>query len=119
MVRDPFEALPFLQIAGKELCDDGDLGWLQAYPCGITRTARVHPIAIRWTGPGQQATGLILLSSPPPHTLSDQTPFVLSHGPANLEQQLIMGILTHGPISKLHLASAAFKFLHQQHLVDV
>jgi hypothetical protein len=36
-----------------------------------------------------------------------------------LEQELIVGIMTHGSILKLHLASISFKLLNEQHLMNL
>src|SRR5690348_5780976 len=119
MGSHPFEALPFFLIAGKEFCDDGDLSWLQAHSCRITRTAGVHPIAIWCMRPRQQTPRLILLSPSSPHALSDQTPFILSNSPTDLQQELIVRILTHGSINKFHLASCSFEFLNKEHLMNI
>jgi hypothetical protein len=54
-----------------------------------------------------------------PHTFGNQAAFILGHRPADLDQQLIMRIATHGLINEFDLASASFKFFHKQHLVDI
>jgi len=41
-------------------------------------------------GPGQQTTHLIFLEPPSAHAFGDQTPFILGHRHANLEEQLIL-----------------------------
>ena len=69
--------------------------------------------------PGQQTASLILLQASTPHAFGTQTPFVLSHRPSNLYEQLIVGILAHGTIDKLDLAACLFQFLDQEHLMDI
>jgi hypothetical protein len=116
---DPFETLPLLQVAHKQVGNNGNLRWFQAHSCRITRTGRIDPEAVRPTCPGKQPTRLILLSSPSSHALGDQTAFILSHPSTDLEQELIMRILAHRSIHKLQLASCLLKFFHQQHLMHV
>jgi hypothetical protein len=62
---------------------------------------------------------LILLSPSPSHPLSNQASFIFGHRSTDLEQELIVRILAHGPVDKLDLAPSLFKFLHQEHLMDV
>jgi len=69
--------------------------------------------------PGQQPTRLILLPASPPHALGDQTAFIFGHRPADLQQQLIMGILAHGMIGKLHLAPGVLELFQQEHLMHI
>src|SRR3989440_13071305 len=90
-----------------------------APPRPIPWTGWIHPITIGWSGPWQQPPCLILLSSSPPHALGDQTPFVLSHSSANLEQKLIVWILAHRPIHELHLASTLLQLLNEEYLMDI
>jgi len=61
---------------------------------------------------------LILLAPSSPHPLSDQTPFIFSDSPTNLQQELIVRVLTHGSIDTFYLASSSFEFLNQEHLMD-
>jgi len=53
-----------------------------------------------------------------PHTFGDKDSFILRYGTANLQQQLIVRVLTHGPIKKLHLAAASLPFFDEQNLVN-
>ena len=119
MFGDPFQALSLLQVTGKEVCNDSDLGWLQADSRRVTRTRWIDAETVGWARPGKQSTCLILLSPSPSHPLSNQASFILGNRSTDLEQELIVRILAHGPIDKLDLAPSLFKFLHQEHLMNV
>jgi hypothetical protein len=51
------------------------------------------------------------------HTIADQAPFLFCNGTTDLKQQLVMGVLAHRPVQKLHWAAALFHFFQQEHLV--
>jgi hypothetical protein len=53
------------------------------------------------------------------HPVRNEGPFIFGHGPADLEQQLIMGVITHRPIQKLHLAPMLGEFFEEHHLMDI
>jgi hypothetical protein len=53
------------------------------------------------------------------HPFSDQIPFVFSHHPTDLQEQLVMRVLAHGAIHKCHLTAAFFELLNEQQLVDI
>jgi len=53
------------------------------------------------------------------HAFGNQAAFIFGHRPADLDHQLIMRIATHWLINEFDLASASFKFFHEQHLVNV
>jgi hypothetical protein len=76
-------------------------------------------ITVGCTAPRQQYPGADLGQLATPHPLSNKVAFVFSHRAANLKQQLIMGILTHWPIQKHHLAAMLFKLLQQYHLMHI
>jgi hypothetical protein len=54
-----------------------------------------------------------------PHSLGNENTLIFRHGATNLQQQLIMRILTHRPVQKFHRATGAFQFLDEHHLVNV
>jgi hypothetical protein len=53
------------------------------------------------------------------HPLGDQRALVLGHRPADLQQQLVVRVITHRPVQELHLAAVGGQLLDQQHLMDV
>jgi hypothetical protein len=62
---------------------------------------------------------LILLQPSSPHAFGDQTPFILGDRSANLEQELIVWILTHGSLHELDLATSSLQFFDEQHLMHI
>jgi hypothetical protein len=61
----------------------------------------------------------IFLESPAAHALGNQGAFVFGHGPPDLEQELVMGVLAHGVLDELDDTAAAFQFLQQEDLMDI
>jgi len=53
------------------------------------------------------------------HALGKQGPLVLGHGGADLSQQLIMRIITHGPLDKLDATASLGEFVDQEHLMHL
>jgi hypothetical protein len=53
------------------------------------------------------------------HPVRNEGAFIFGHGPANLEQQLIMGVVTHRPLQKLYLASVLGQLFEEHHLMDI
>lgn len=50
----------------------------------------------------RMATAEVRLPTPP-HAIDNQGPLVLHYSPAHLQQQLIVGVLTHGALQACHL----------------
>ncbi len=106
-------------IPGKQVLDHRRFGRLHPHPRRIAGMVRIHPIAIRRPGPRQQAPRPQLHLSSPTHPLGDQRPLVFRHRPANLQQQMVVGILAHRPVQKHDLAAPPLQFFQQYHLMDV
>jgi len=53
------------------------------------------------------------------HPVGNEGPFICSHSTADLEQQLIMGVVTHWTLQKLHLAAVLGQFFEEYHLMDI
>jgi len=53
------------------------------------------------------------------HPVGNEGPFIFSHRAADVEQQLIMGVVTHGTLHKLHLAAVLGQFFEEDHLMDI
>lgn len=49
----------------------------------------------------------------------DQVALVFSHCSADLQHELVVGILAHRSLEKLDLAATFFQFLDQEHLIDI
>jgi len=79
----------------------------------------VQKIAIWSHCPGEQKTTAELCAPTTTHAFSDQAPFIFSNSSTDLEQQLVMGILTHGTLQKLDLTTQILELLNEQYLMDV
>ena len=53
------------------------------------------------------------------HPVRNEGAFIFGHGPADLQQQLIMRVVTHRPIQKLHLTPVLGEFFEEHHLMDI
>ena len=51
--------------------------------------------------------------------LGDQRPLVFSHRPADLQQQLVVGVVGQWAVGEFHPAAVPLQLLQQEHLVDV
>jgi hypothetical protein len=85
----------------------------------IPGPVRVQPVAKWRAGPRQQRACPQLGQPAPPHPLGDQRALVLGYRAADLQQQLVVRVGTHGTVQKLHPATMAGKLVDQQHLVNV
>ncbi len=57
--------------------------------------------------------------APSSPALGHQGPLVLGHGGADLSKQLIMRIITHGPLDKLDATASLGEFVDQEHLMHI
>jgi hypothetical protein len=53
------------------------------------------------------------------HAIGNQVALIFSDSPADLQQQLIVGVLAHRSLDKLQQAPTFFQLLNQEHLVDI
>jgi hypothetical protein len=108
-----------LQIPREQFPHDRPLGRIDAHACWVTRPFRIDAIAIGRRGPGQEETGTQLHLSSPSHPLGHQRPFIFCHRAADLQHELIMGIVAHGPFQKLHSTAGALQLFQEDHLVHI
>jgi len=54
-----------------------------------------------------------------PHPFGNQTALVLRNGTTNLQEKLIVGVITHRAIQKFNATAAALQLIDQQHLMHV
>jgi hypothetical protein len=101
------------------LLDHGGWDWVKTHAAGIPWPIRSKQIAIGCAGPWQQLATAQLGLAPPSHALSNQGALVFSDGRADLSQQLIRRIITHGPLDKLDATATLAEFIDQEHLMDV
>jgi len=55
----------------------------------------------------------------PTHPVTDQGALILSDGSTNLQQQLVVRVLSQGPLEELDGAAVPMQFLHEQDLVYI
>ena len=113
------QALVILDIAGKQLLDDGRLRRLDSDAGRIPGMIGVEPVAVGRAAPGEQAAGAQLRLAAAAHPLGDQRALVLGHRTTDLQQQLVLRIASHRPIQEDHLATGALELLQQHHELDV
>jgi len=110
---------PVLQIPFEHLLHYGGFKLLHPQPVGVAGPLGIDPITERRADPRQQLPGLQFGQPPPPHPVGDQRAFVFGYRPPDLQQQLIMRVLTHGPLQEFHLAAMPAQFLNEQHLMHI
>lgn len=49
----------------------------------------------------------------------NEGPFVLGHGATDLQEQLVVRVLTHGTVEELDMAAVFLEFFEQEHLMDI
>ena len=116
---EPVDGRLRFQVPVEQLRDQHRLPGLHPHSGRLARPLGVQAVAKRRRGPRQQRARPQLGLPPAAHPLGDQRALILRDRPADLQQQLIMGILAHRPVQELHLAAAPGKLIDQQHLVDI
>ena len=89
----------------------GRLDRVNAHAAGIPRAVRIEEIARGRASPGQQLATAERGLAPSAHPLGNQGPLVLSHGRADLSQQMSMRVITHRPLDKLDPPAALGEFV--------
>jgi hypothetical protein len=118
-LREAIQTAARGQIAGKDLLDQRALGGFDPDAGWIARTLQTQAIAVRRDRPGEQDACMELMQSPPAHPLGNENAFVFRHCAPNLQEQLVVRILTHRPVQEFHLTASARKLFQEHHLVDV
>jgi hypothetical protein len=106
-------------VAGKDCLDPDALSRLDPHAGGIARMLQAEALALRGNRPRQPEARLECMQSPAPHALGDEGAFVLRHRATHLQEQVVMRILTHGPVQELTPAASALDLFQEHHLVDV
>lgn len=110
-VGDLFQAGTGFQVGGKDGSDDGRLRRLDLDASGLAWALGMQPVGVGRAGPGEQDARTQLRKPTPAHALRNEGALVRGDRTANLEQQVVVGILTHGVVEKLHQAALTFQFL--------
>jgi hypothetical protein len=53
------------------------------------------------------------------HPVGNECPLIFGHRATDLEQQVIMRVVTHRTIEKLHVAPVLCQFFEEYHLMDI
>ena len=118
-LRRGHERAPLVGEPAEQIGDQCGLGRIGADAGGVARAVGIGPVPVRRASPGQHLSGLQLVQPAAAGPLRDERALVLGHGPADLQEQLILRIVGQRPVGELDLTAVALQLLHQQHLVDV
>jgi hypothetical protein len=108
-----------LAIQGKQFGNDGSLGRIKRDAARVARPVRVQARAVRRIGPRQQQAGAQLGEPAATHAFGNQRALVLGYSPADLQQQMVVGVVAHGSVQELGGAAKMSPFLQQHHLMHV
>jgi hypothetical protein len=86
---------------------------------GIAWALGGHDIAVGGHAPGQPLAAAQLRLPATSHPVGDQGAFILGHRPPDLEQELIVGVLTHGPVQELARTASLGEFLDEEPLMHI
>jgi hypothetical protein len=53
------------------------------------------------------------------HPVSSECPLIFGHSAMDLEQQMIMQVITHRTLEKLHVVPVLGQFFEEHHLMDI
>ena len=108
-----------LMIPGKNRRHDCRLAQLNAEAARVAGMLGIEAGALGSDRPRQELATAECGMPATSHAVGNQGPFVLRHRPPNLEQKLIMRILTHRALQELHLTPSLGECIDQQHLMDI
>jgi hypothetical protein len=106
-------------VPRKNLGDHRGFDGIAPQTLGIAWALGVHDIAVggHTPGPPLPAAPFGLAATSPP--VGDQGAFILGHGPPDLEQELIVRILTHGPVQERDFTAPLGAFVDEEHLMHI
>jgi hypothetical protein len=101
------------------LFHDGGLHRLTAHPARIAQALWIEQRAIGRARPRQELPAAQLRLAPPSHPFGSQRALILCHGRTNLQEQLIVGGLTHRALDKFDATAPLGEFIDQEHLMPI
>ena len=110
---------PRLAIHGKQLGHHSGFGRVGCHTRRVARPVRAQTVAVGRIGPRQERAGAQLGKPTAAHSLGDQRALILSYGAPDLQQQMVVRVVAHGPVQELGCAAGTSPFLQEHHLVDV
>jgi hypothetical protein len=99
--NDRAQSRPIFQVAGEDLLDHRVLRRVDLYAAGLAGAVRTHTVPVGRPGPGQQCPCAPFCEPSPPHALRNEGALVFGHCPADLKEQLVVRIVTHGAVKQL------------------
>ena len=106
-------------IPRKDLGDHRGFDGIEPQTLGITGALGIHDRAVGGDAPGQPLPTAQLGLPATSHPVGDQGAFRLGHCPPDLEQKLIVRILTHGSVQELDLTAPLGEFIDEEHLMHI
>ena len=106
-------------VPRKDLGDHRSCDRIEPQAPGIARALGIHDRAVGGHTPGQQLPTAQFGLAATPHPVGDQGAFILGHRPPDLEEQLIVRVLTHRPLQELDLTASLREFVHEEHLTHI
>jgi len=106
-------------IPGTHVRHHGSLDRVKTHSAGIAWAVGIKQRAIGRSSPRKKLATAQFGLAPSAHTLGNQGPLVLGHGGADWSKQLIMGIITHGPLDTLDTTATLGAFVDQEHLMHI
>jgi hypothetical protein len=103
----------------EQIGDNGGLGGIGAGASGVARAIGVGPVSVRCPGPRRHQPALQLVEASATHALSDQGAFIRGDGPADLQEQPVLGIVGERSIGELYPAAVTPEFIQEQDLMDL
>lgn len=106
-----------IALPGNHVLNHSGLPRGNLHPAGITGALGIKQRAIRGARPGEQLAASQFSVASPAHALGNQRAFVFGNRRAQLYQQVIMRIVTHGTLHTCNLAAALGACINQEHLM--
>src|SRR5262249_24752712 len=117
VLGEPEQRSTVLEIADKQFLDNRAFRRLDLYPRRVSGPLWMQAVLIRRNGPRQEHPGLEFHLASTSHAIRNQGPFVFGHGPTDLHQEMVLGVLPQRLIEELSLTPSVCKFFQQHHLM--
>ena len=106
-------------VPRQDVGDHGGFDRIELQALGITGALGIHDRPIGGDAPGQQLPTAPRRLAATSHPVGDQGAFILGHGTPDLEQELIVRVLTHRPVQALDLTAPLGEFVNEEHLMHI
>ena len=106
-------------IPCKDWGDHRGVDGIEPQTLGSTGALGIHDLAVGGHTPGPPLPTAPLSLPATPHPVGDQGAFILGHGPPDLEEQLIVRVLTHRALQTLDLTAPLGQCIAAEHLLHI